>query len=121
MKRLLLDTLRGLELVPYHEVLHRDVTAANVLLTEVQESSGRRRAVLADFDLSLDQQQRTAQLSMLVSVSLLPGGARGTPGPLTLAPEVTGGGEPSRASDMYRLGGLGLLVLLALHRSQAER
>ena len=120
VKRLLLDALRGLEHVHYHEILHGDVKAENVLLTEAQGRSGLRRAVLADFDLSLDQQQRRAQLSQLSSVSLLPGGARGTPGPLTLAPEVTGGGggEPSRASDMYSFGGL---ALLALHREQAER
>mmetsp|Transcript_29070 Transcript_29070/g.69631 ORF Transcript_29070/g.69631 Transcript_29070/m.69631 type:complete len:1030 (+) Transcript_29070:720-3809(+) len=112
---LILDVLRGLEHVHYHDILHGDIKAANVLLTEVQ-ANGLRRAVLADFDLSLDQQQRKEQMSLFFSMSMIPRGPRGTPGVLTLAPEVERG-EPSTASDMYSFGGL---ALLALHRDVAQ-
>ena len=110
------DVLRGLEHVHYHEIVHGDVKAGNVLLTEVK-SNGLRRAVLADFDLSLDQRQRQQQPSLMASASMLQQGPRGTPGVLTLAPEVMAGGEASMASDMFSFGGL---ALQALYREQAQ-
>jgi serine/threonine protein kinase len=58
---LALDALRGLEHVHFHGVVHCDVKPANILVSEPGPAGGRagragvRRAVLGDFDLSLDQ------------------------------------------------------------------
>ena len=114
----LVDALRGLEHVHSHGIVHCDVKPANVLLKE-QQADGLRRAVLADFDLSYDESERPGkQISMLAaSSSMSMVGQRGTPGVLTLAPEVmVSGREPTMKSDMFSFGGM---MLLALHKARA--
>ena len=203
-----LDVLRGLEHVHFHGVVHCDVKPANVLVTE-PGAGGVRRAVLADFDLSLDQARRgarggahasiprvvaapeveserwplvaqegvgtgkscvTGHLGVVVAArrsfsesevrgaevkvravhdqglgpSVDPGertqegrqrgsmeaasrataseaGGRGTPGPLTMAPEVAEGRVPTDRSDVFGFGGvMARCVLRAEVRSPQE-
>jgi hypothetical protein len=77
-------------------------------------SDGQHRGVLADFDLSKDLEHRLREASMsAMSVA----GARGTPGFLTMAPEVLQGRQPDFKADCYSFGGM---VLQALFKSQAD-
>ncbi len=115
---LALDVLRGLEHVHQHGVVHCDVKPANVLLTALGDSGGGgrgscsgnpRRAVLADFDLSLDQRTRLEVSVAAASRAAAAGseaGGRGTPGALTMAPEVAVGREPTDRADVFGFGGL---------------
>jgi serine/threonine protein kinase/tetratricopeptide (TPR) repeat protein len=82
----------GLHAVHGAGVIHRDLKTANVML--VRELRGGLRAVLTDFGLAravLPDQALTA-----------PGTVVGTPA--YMAPELFGGAEASRASDIYALG-----------------
>jgi serine/threonine protein kinase len=99
-----LDVLWGLEHVHRHGVVHCDVKPANVLLSTSCGGSPRR-AVLADFDLSQDQQARASRMSRAATVGSVAGG-RGTPGALTMAPEVEAGLAPTDRADMFGFGGL---------------
>jgi serine/threonine protein kinase len=99
-----LDVLWGLEHVHKHGVVHCDVKPANVLLTAAR-SEGLRRAVLADFDLSQDQQARASHASRAATVRSMANG-HGTPGALTMAPEVEAGSTPTDRADMFGFGGL---------------
>ncbi len=99
-----LDVLWGLEHVHKHGIVHCDVKPANVLLTAAR-GEGLRRAVLADFDLSQDQQARASHVSRAATVGSVAVG-RGTLGALTMAPEVEAGSTPTDRADVFGFGGL---------------
>ena len=108
------DAIKAIEHVHYHGIVHCDVKLANVLV-ELRDD-GQHRGVLADFDLSKDLEART--LSSVSSLSMASmAGARGTPGYLTMAPEIAQGKTPDVKSDVFSFGGL---VLQVLFREQAE-
>ena len=112
VKVVLWDVSKAIEHVHYHGIVHCDIKLANVLVE--LHSDGQHRGVLADFDLSKDLEHRLREASMsAMSVA----GARGTPGFLTMAPEVLQGRQPDFKADCYSFGGM---VLQALFKSQAE-
>jgi hypothetical protein len=76
----------------------------------VHERDGHSRGILADFDLCKTQKGRQQEASMSAkSVSVMPG-PRGTPGVLTMAPEVLEqGATPDEKADMFCFGDLPLL------------
>lgn len=79
-------------------VIHRDVKAGNLLLesTDVQRPFVR----LTDFGVAIDED--TPRMTTQPTVF-------GTPG--FIAPEVMAGGSPSRRSDLYAVGMVGLQML----------
>ena len=82
-------------------IIHGDVKAENIMLTE--ESSGPRRRMLArllDFGLARRQQLGAARREELISGS-----------PHYLAPERASGAAPSVLADVYALGVLGYLMI----------
>jgi serine/threonine protein kinase len=106
------DVIKAIEHVHYHGIVHCDIKLANVLVE--LHSDGQHRGVLADFDLSKDLEHRLREASMsAISVA----GARGTPGFLTMAPEVLQGRQPDFKADCYSFGGM---VLQAFFKNQAE-
>ena len=85
------DVIKALEHVHYHGIVHCDVKPANVLVE--LGSDGQHRGILADFDLSKDLEAR--KLASVSTVSVM-SRARGTPGCLTMAPEIGQGRQPDR-------------------------
>jgi serine/threonine-protein kinase len=82
-----IDLCRALGAVHAAGLLHRDITARNVM----REAGGR--IVLMDFGTGLDR------------VEAGPGATRGLAGtPVYLAPEILEGGEASVRSDLYAVG-----------------
>lgn len=69
------------------DILHRDLKASNVMLSE--SADGRRRVVIMDFGLAGSEASPLAELA-------------GTPA--YMAPELLAGGQASKASDIYALG-----------------
>jgi serine/threonine protein kinase len=112
VKVVLWDVSKAIEHVHYHGIVHCDIKLANVLIELT--SDGQFRGVLADFDLSKDFEKRLQEASMS---AMCVGGACGTPGFLTMAPEVLQGRHPDFKADCYSFGGM---VLLALFKSQAD-
>jgi serine/threonine protein kinase len=113
VRLVLWDVIKAIEHVHYHGIVHCDIKPANVLVERT--SDGQHRGVLADFDLSKDLANRLQEASMSVmSVS----GARGTPGCLTMAPEVLQGRQPDFKADCYSFGGM---MLQALFKSESDR
>eukprot|EP00802_Teleaulax_amphioxeia_P001877 Tamp_01879.p1 GENE.Tamp_01879~~Tamp_01879.p1 ORF type:complete len:1262 (+),score=324.47 Tamp_01879:258-3788(+) len=105
------DAIKAIEHVHYHGIVHCDVKLANVLV-ELRDD-GQHRGVLADFDLSKDLEARKLSSVSMVSMS----GARGTPGYLTMAPEIARDMPPDAKSDVFSFGGM---VLQVLFPKQAE-
>ena len=100
------DVIKALEHVHYHGIVHCDVKQANVLVE--LGNDGQHRGILADFDLSKDLEARKmASVSALSMAS----GARGTPGCLTMAPEISKGRQPDAKADLFSFGGMLLQVL----------
>ncbi|MEP6590774.1 MAG: serine/threonine-protein kinase [Gemmatimonadota bacterium] len=91
-ERLVRETAWALGYAHAHNVIHRDLTPANILL---ERRSGR--AVLADFGIATprDAIERAPRF--------------GTPG--YLAPEVIRGESATPGSDLYALGAVGYLAL----------
>mmetsp|Transcript_33613 Transcript_33613/g.78457 ORF Transcript_33613/g.78457 Transcript_33613/m.78457 type:complete len:1219 (-) Transcript_33613:1649-5305(-) len=107
------DALRGLEHVHHHGITHCDVKAANVL---VCQREGQDRGVLCDFDLSCSERDRKDNISR-ASRSVV-AGARGTPGVLSMAPEVFINGQlPDAKADIFSFGGM---LFEALYPTEAN-
>ncbi len=98
----------------YMGMVHCDIKMANVL---VEERDGQHRGILTDFDLSKEDQARRAEASMRAKSMSSIFGPRGTPGALTMAPEVMEGRTPDAASDCWSFGGL---VLASLYTPEAQ-
>jgi len=107
------DALRGLEHVHHHGITHCDVKAANVL---VCQRAGQDRGVLCDFDLSYSERDRKGQTISRASRSVV-AGARGTPGVLSMAPEVFNGQLPDKKADIFSFGGM---LFEALYPTEAN-
>jgi serine/threonine protein kinase len=106
------DVIKAIEHVHYHGIVHCDIKLANVLLELT--SDGQHRGVLADFDLSKDLENRLQE----ASTSAKSGGARGTPGFLTMAPEVFWNKQPDFKADCYSFG---VMMLQSLFKSESDR
>jgi serine/threonine protein kinase len=85
------DLAEGLEYVHHHNVVHRDVKPANILLAEYEQQSVRTRAKLADFGIAQSGSEPPAT-----------GSATGTAA--YLSPEQARGEPLGPASDVYSLG-----------------
>jgi serine/threonine protein kinase len=107
------DVIKVIEHVHYHGIMHCDIKLSNVLVE--LHSDGQHRGVLADFDLSKNLEHRLREASM--SAMSVPG-ARGTPGCLTMAPEVLQGRQSDFKSDCYSFWGMVLREQEELERKE---
>ncbi|CAD5991994.1 serine/threonine-protein kinase [Agreia sp. COWG] len=92
VSQLAFDLAEGLEYVHHHDVVHRDVKPANILLAEYSEHGVRTRAKLADFGIAQSKNGMPAS----------GGSATGTAA--YLSPEQARGEALGPASDVYSLG-----------------